>query len=82
MPVIALFWASWCTACKRSETMLNEIKNETNDIKTIHINVDKNSEIRDEYNILGVPTFIIFENGKPKQRITGAISKKQLISKI
>ncbi|MGM0405942.1 MAG: thioredoxin family protein [Thermoplasmatota archaeon] len=77
-PVFALFWASWCTACKRSEVTVKEIEKERNDIKIIEANVDKNSDLRDKFNIQGVPTFMIFNGTEEIDRRVGAHAKKQL----
>ena len=77
-PVFALFWASWCTACKRSEVTVKEIEEERDDVKVIEANVDKNPGIRDMFDIQGVPTFAIFNGGEEIDRKVGAHSKKQL----
>lgn len=77
-PVFALFWASWCTACKRSEVTVKEIEEERDDVKVIEANVDKNPGIRDMFDIQGVPTFALFNGGEEIERKVGAHSKKQL----
>ncbi len=81
-PVFALFWASWCTACKRSEVVFGEIEQERDDIKVIKANVDQNPGLRDEFNIQGVPTFMIFNGTKEIDRRVGAQAKRQLIKMI
>jgi len=77
-PVFALFWASWCTACKRSEVTIQELEKERSDIKVIKANVDKNSDLRDKFDIQGVPTFMMFKDGKEIERRVGAHAKTQL----
>ncbi len=77
-PVFTLFWASWCTACKRSEHIVEQIEEERDDIKVIEVNVDKNQDMRDRFDIQGVPTFIMFNSGKELDRKIAAQSKKQL----
>ncbi|MFP4001975.1 MAG: thioredoxin family protein [Thermoplasmata archaeon] len=77
-PVFALFWASWCTACKRSEVTVSEIEEERDDIKVIEANVDKNMGLRDKFDIRGVPTFIIFNGGEEVDRKVAAQGKKLL----
>ncbi len=77
-PVFALFWASWCTACKRSEVTVKEIEKERDDIKIIEANVDKNSDLRDKFDIQGVPTFMILNGNKEIDRRVGAHAKRQL----
>jgi len=81
-PVFALFWASWCTACKRSEVTVSEIEEERDDIKVIEANVDKNMGLRDEFDIKGVPSFIMFKGGEEVERKVGAHGKKQLVKMI
>ncbi|MFW6064691.1 MAG: thioredoxin family protein [Candidatus Natronoplasma sp.] len=77
-PVFALFWASWCTACKRSEVTVSEIEEERDDIKVIEANVDKNMGLRDKFDIRGVPTFIMFNGGEEVDRKVAAQGKKLL----
>lgn len=77
-PVFTLFWASWCTACKRSEVVVGQIENERDDVKVLEVNVDKNPGLRDDFDIQGVPTFMIFNGGKEIDRRVGAHAKKQL----
>ncbi len=77
-PVFALFWASWCTACKRSEVTVSEIEEERDDVKIIEANVDKNLGLREKFDIQGVPTFITFNSGEEIERRVGAQGKKQL----
>ncbi len=81
-PVFALFLASWCTACKRSQVTVRELEKERDDILVLEINVDRNDSVRDELNILGVPTFILFKDGKEVERRVAAQAKRQLNSMI
>ncbi len=80
-PVFVLFWASWCTASKRMERTVTELKGEyehAGQIKIRKVNVDKNPGIRFQYDIRGVPTYIIFNSGKIIERRIAAQSRKQL----
>ncbi|MFP3872784.1 MAG: thioredoxin family protein [Candidatus Natronoplasma sp.] len=77
-PVFTLFWASWCTACKRSEQTVREIEEERDDIKVVEVNIDKNPSMRDRFDIQGVPTFIMFNGGEEVDRKISAQAKKQL----
>lgn len=79
MPVMVEFWASWCPPCKRTEPILKKLQQEYADtIKIAKINVDRNPKIAKEYNVKGVPTFIVFHNGECVTRDFGAKSKNQL----
>lgn len=77
-PIFLLFWASWCTACKRSEVTVAEIEEERDDVKILEANVDQNQDLRDKFDLQGVPTFMTFNDGEEKERRVGAQAKKQL----
>lgn len=81
-PVFTLIWASWCTACKRSEVVVSELEEERDDIKVLEANIDKNPVLRDEFDIQGVPTFMMFNGGKEVERKVGAQAKRQLIKMV
>ena len=82
-PVFVLFWASWCTASKRMEHTIKELKEEyeidgSTKIKIRKVNVDKNPGLRFQHDIRQVPTYVIFNGGKIVERRIAAQSKKQL----
>lgn len=80
-PVFVLFWASWCTASKRMEHTIKELKEEYESdgrIKIRKVNVDKNPGLRFQHDIRQVPTYVIFNGGKIVERRIAAQSKKQL----
>jgi thioredoxin 1 len=79
-PVIVDFSAEWCAPCKIQSPILKEIAAELGErVKIIKIDVDQNSEIASRFNILGVPTLIIFKNGQVKYRQAGVHTKQQLM---
>jgi len=79
IPVFVFFWASWCTACKRTQEMVKELDGEYSEkMKICSLNVDRNFAISEKYKIKGVPTFIIFVDSNETKREIGAKSKKQL----
>ena len=80
-PVVVDFHALWCGPCKMQSPILKEVAIELGDkIKVIKIDVDQNPELASRYNIQGVPTLIIFKNGKLVWRQSGVVSKNQLFS--
>jgi thioredoxin 1 len=80
-PVVIDFHALWCGPCKMQSPILKEVAIELGDkIKVIKIDVDQNPELASRYNIQGVPTLIIFKNGKLVWRQSGVVSKNQLFS--
>ena len=80
IPVLVDFWASWCAPCKMVEPVVEELAAEYNDrLKVCKLNVDQNPKTTSRYQIMGVPTFVLFRDGKVLQRRTGAQSKAQLL---
>jgi thioredoxin len=80
-PVVVDFHALWCAPCTMQSPILKEVATELDDkIKVIKIDVDQNPELASRYNIRGVPTLIIFKNGKLVWRQSGMVSKNQLFS--
>jgi thioredoxin 1 len=75
------FWATWCRPCKMFSPILEEISKENN-IWIAKIDVDQNPIQASKYNIISVPTTIIFENGKEVKKILGAKPKHQMIEEL
>lgn len=75
------FWAEWCRPCKMFSPILDEISKEYS-IWIGKINVDENKEKSLEYNIVSLPTTIVFENGKEVKRILGAKAKHMMIKEL
>ena len=75
------FWAEWCGPCKQISPVLEEIANEKKDIvKVVKLNVDENRETAGKYNIMGIPTLLLFKKGEVVGSTVGAsMNKSQLI---
>ena len=75
------FWAEWCGPCKQISPLLEEIANEKKDmVKVIKLNVDENRETAEKYNIMGIPTLLLFKGGEVVGSTVGAsMTKSQLI---
>jgi len=79
MPVLVDFWSSWCPPCKMIEPLIDKLSEEyTGKVKVCKINVDQNRQALNIHNIKGVPTFIIFKNGKELDRLVASQPESQI----
>ena len=82
-PVLVDFTASWCGPCKMMAPILKDVKQEMGEaVKIVKIDVDQNPGTAREYQIQGVPTLILFKDGKPMWRQSGVVPKSGLVSVI
>lgn len=78
-PVLVDFYADWCQPCKMMAPILHEVKDAMgDDVIIIKVDVDKNPQAADAYQVQGVPTLIIFQKGQIKWRQAGVVQAKQL----
>ncbi len=82
-PVLVDFFADWCGPCKVLAPILKEVKDELGDrIKIVKIDVDKNQPLSAKYQVRGVPTMILFKNGKQLWRQSGVLQKNDIVGVI
>src|SRR6478735_3308391 len=82
-PVLVDFFATWCGPCQTLAPVLKEVKDNMGDnISIIKIDVDKNQNLASQYQVRGVPTMILFKNGKQLWRQSGVLPVKDLINVI
>ncbi len=81
-PVLVDFWASWCGPCRMVGPIIEEIANERDDIKVVKVNVDEEPELAAEYQIMSIPTLMVFKNGEIANKSMGARPKNQILEMI
>lgn len=80
-PVLVDFFATWCGPCKMLLPILDTVKDELGDqVKIVKIDVDKNKALASQYHVRGVPTMILYKNGKQVWRQSGVVEKMELLN--
>jgi len=82
-PVLIDFFATWCGPCQMLSPVLKQVKDSLGDrISILKIDVDKNQQMAAQYQVRGVPTMLLFQNGKQLWRQSGVLSKEEIIRTI
>jgi thioredoxin 1 len=77
-PFVVDFWAPWCGPCRVVAPVLEEIAGERDDLRIVQLNVDENQQTAASFEVLSIPTLILFKGGQPVKKVIGAYPKRKL----
>ena len=81
-PVLVDFWAPWCGPCRIVAPHLEELAGERDDLRVVKLTVDENPQTAATYQVMSIPTLLLFKNGQVAHQIIGALPKNRLLQEL
>ncbi len=81
-PVLVDFWAPWCGPCRVIAPELEELDAERSDLRVVKLNIDENQQTAQQFEVLSIPTLILFKNGQVATKVIGTKPKKKIVAEL
>lgn len=80
--VLVDFFANWCGPCKMLSPIVDEVADEVNNVKVCKVNIDESRDLASKYEIMSIPTLLVFKNGSVVNTSLGLVSKQKILDLI